>query len=32
MAHLHLSHMTDLHKMVPEFLMVDEIPNDVDIR
>ena len=30
-AHLHLSHKTDLRKMVLGFPMADEIPDDVNI-
>ena len=31
MAHLHLSHKTDLREMVPGFPMAEEIPDDIDI-
>ena len=27
-----LSHKMDLHEMAPRFIMVDEIPDDVDIH
>jgi hypothetical protein len=31
-AHLLLSHKTDLHKVAPGFSMADEISDDVNIR
>ena len=31
-AHVHLHHKMDLRRVMPEFLAVEEIPDDVDVK